>query len=78
MTVECPRCGTRYRRPAEAGHGTFRCARCRHVFEAQRDEPAFVTDDEPTAIGDDREEDFILDDPLEADEPPPRRRPTEQ
>jgi len=50
MTIECPRCGTVYRRPARAELGadaTYRCARCRHVFDVARDEPA-VTEDEET------------------------------
>src|SRR6266550_3008235 len=58
MTVECPRCGTLYRRPARAEPGadtTYRCARCRHVFEAGADEPAMLS-------GDDEEHEFAFDD----------------
>jgi predicted Zn finger-like uncharacterized protein len=46
MTVECPRCGTLYRQPARPGRGaetTYRCARCRHVFDTSTDEPAMLT-----------------------------------
>jgi predicted Zn finger-like uncharacterized protein len=64
MTVECPRCGTLYRRPARSGLGgdaTYRCARCRHVFRATGDEPAMVSedapDDEPSFAFDDDDED---------------------
>ncbi|HYR96147.1 MAG TPA: hypothetical protein VEM57_05385 [Candidatus Binatus sp.] len=68
MTVECPRCGTLYRRPTRSGLGaeaTYRCARCRHVFHAGGDEPAMVTgnppDDEPSfAFDDDVEEDAVV------------------
>ena len=45
MTIECPRCGTLYRRPARSTLGagtTYRCARCRHVFDPSPDEPAIV------------------------------------
>ena len=58
MTVECPRCGTLYRRPVRAEPGadtTYRCARCRHVFEAGADEPAMLS-------GDDEEHEFAFDD----------------
>src|SRR5262245_51761392 len=47
MTVRCPRCGTLYERPARARLGsgsTFRCARCRHVFDARPTEPAVSGD----------------------------------
>ncbi|HJQ84285.1 MAG TPA: hypothetical protein VKA21_09435 [Candidatus Binatia bacterium] len=42
MTIECPRCGTLYRRPpgSAGGEETYRCARCRHVFDTPRDDPA--------------------------------------
>ena len=59
MTVECPRCGTLYRRPARAEPGadtTYRCARCRHVFEAGAVEPAMVSGAE------DEEREFAFDD----------------
>ncbi len=86
MTVECPRCGTLYRRPARAGLGadaTYRCARCRHVFGAGDDEPAIVARD-----ADDEELVFAFDDhdddtdatepstpaPRKDAEPPPRAR----
>ncbi len=58
MTVECPRCGTLYRQPPHAQRGadaTYRCARCRHVFEAGASEPAMVS-------GDDEEHEFAFDD----------------
>jgi predicted Zn finger-like uncharacterized protein len=64
MTVECPRCGTLYRRPARAERGTdttYRCARCRHVFTAGGDEPAMLSvpetsDDESRFAFDDDED----------------------
>ncbi len=64
MTVRCPRCGTQYRRPARGrGTSTFRCARCRHVFDAGRDEPALLADgpeededDDTFTFGDEDEE----------------------
>ena len=58
MTVECPRCGTLYRRPPHTQPGedaTYRCARCRHVFEAGASEPAMLA-------GDDEEHEFAFDD----------------
>src|SRR5256712_4855193 len=58
MTVECPRCGTLYRRPVRAEPGadaTYRCARCRHVSEAGASEPAMLS-------GDDEEREFAFDD----------------
>jgi endogenous inhibitor of DNA gyrase (YacG/DUF329 family) len=75
VTVRCPRCDTLFRRPARADHGTFRCARCRHVFEAAADEPAFVAraDDDAADAADDDDEPFVLDDePAGAVAPPPR------
>jgi hypothetical protein len=73
MTVRCPRCDTRYRRPARAEHGTFRCARCRHVFEATAGEPAFVAvAPEPAEVDDDDEDGFVLDEDDALDEPAPR------
>src|SRR5512145_1497242 len=85
MTVRCPRCGTLYRRPPRSVLGadsTFRCARCRHVFDGERDEPAMVAaaseaeDDEDRFTFDDEEVDDgegpvgaeVADDP----EPAPR------
>src|SRR2546428_12520221 len=59
MTVECPRCGTLYRRPARAEPGadtTYRCARCRPVFEAGAVEPAMLSGAE------DEEREFAFDD----------------
>jgi len=59
MTIECPRCGTLYRRPRAGRGASYRCARCRHVFAARGDEPAMVADaaevrDEPRfTLGDD-------------------------
>ncbi|TMA97988.1 MAG: hypothetical protein E6J57_11155, partial [Deltaproteobacteria bacterium] len=58
MTVECPRCGTLYRQPPHTQRGadaTYRCARCRHVFEAGASEPAMLS-------GDDEEREFAFDD----------------
>jgi hypothetical protein len=46
VTIECPRCGTLYRRPRRAERGgdeRYRCARCRHVFRTGGDEPAIVS-----------------------------------
>lgn len=73
MTVECPRCGTLYRRPSRAepdGETTYRCARCRHVFEVQTDGPAVVEGDD--------EGDFAFDDEPDEDDgatEPPAGRP---
>ena len=67
MTVECPRCGTLYRPPSRAEAGadtTYRCARCRHVFEAGADEPAMVS-------GDDDEREFAFDDEPEDEDTAP-------
>jgi predicted Zn finger-like uncharacterized protein len=78
MTITCPRCGTVYRmppRPEGAADATFRCANCRHVFEAEGEKPPVPEEDE------DREEQFTLgeeetDDeaPDEVSAAPPRRR----
>jgi predicted Zn finger-like uncharacterized protein len=76
MTVKCPRCGTAYRRPARSGLGaeaTYRCARCRHVFEVIPEEPAVLDDDEASAA-DDR---FAFDDDrddTDEEEPMPEER----
>jgi hypothetical protein len=58
MTIECPRCGTLYRRPPRGAgaDATYRCARCRHVFAAGSDEPAIIGHDAP----DDDEPRFTL------------------
>ena len=78
MTVECPRCGTLYRRPARAELGadaSYRCARCRHVFEAEADEPTMLAtadeeaDDDPERFAFEEERD----DEPEAPAPPPAR-----
>jgi len=53
VTVRCPRCGTTYRRPARTRFGaeaTFRCAHCRHVFEATGEEPALTSGDDDLAL----------------------------
>jgi hypothetical protein len=66
MTIECPRCGTLYRQPPRAALGvgaSYRCARCRHVFDGTADEPAMVT-----AEADDDESRFTFDEP---DDPVP-------
>jgi predicted Zn finger-like uncharacterized protein len=89
MTVECPRCGTLYRRPTRSALGadaTYRCARCRHVFRASDDEPPMLggdlPDDEPSFAFDDEEDDDappgpVAEPPEEAPEPPrPRARMT--
>ena len=73
MTIECPRCGTLYRRPRAGRDASYRCARCRHVFGARGDEPAMVADaaevrDEPRfTLGDDEPDEPTEDD--HADEP---------
>ena len=86
MTVRCPRCGTQYRRPAGRGGAseTFRCARCRHVFDAARDEPRLAAaepeEDEEFTFGDDEPEDDAgepadaADDDEPGDDAKPRRR----
>ena len=71
MTVRCPRCGTTYRRPARTRFGadaTFRCARCRHVFEATGEEPALTSEDDEVLS-----EDTFVDEPAFTfgDAPPP-------
>jgi predicted Zn finger-like uncharacterized protein len=73
MTVVCPRCGTAYRRPARSGHlaeATYRCARCRNVFEAFPEEPA-VSDEDGSAADDGRFEFEDERDDVEEDEPTP-------
>lgn len=82
MTVKCPRCGTLYRRPASPGveaDATFRCARCRHVFAIEAEEPLLAAD-EPEADLDADDERFVFDDtpddePPAAPAPPSRPRP---
>lgn len=70
MTIECPRCGTLYRRPRAApGAGsTYRCARCRHVFDVPADEPAAVAGRQGVDIVPDPDADVGLDD-IADDEP---------
>jgi len=78
MTVECPRCGTLYRDPARRGSGaetTYRCARCRHVFDTSRDEPAMLAlaaepgDDDDRALSFDEEQgERTLDGPVDGPE----------
>lgn len=90
MTVRCPRCGTLYRRPAHGrGESTFRCARCRYVFDDEfaepaitrgagtpdddeRDEPAFVFEDEDVAADVDEPPELP---PIRARRPAPPRPP---
>jgi predicted Zn finger-like uncharacterized protein len=70
MTVECPRCGTLYRQPPQPEPGadaTYRCARCRHVFEAGDREPAMVS-------GDDEEHEFAFGDESEEGDAAPEPR----
>jgi rubredoxin len=84
VTVRCPRCGTIYRQPGRARRGassTYRCARCRHVFDGTADEPELLTaagartdDDPPFTFGDEEAEE---DDPPPA-APPPRGRVTRE
>jgi hypothetical protein len=64
MTVRCPRCGTLYRRPpGRRGSDTsFRCARCRHVFAVEAEEPAVVAEEAADDPGDDDDERFTFDD----------------
>ena len=69
MTVRCPRCGTLYRRPAHGrGESTYRCARCRHVFEDEFAEPA-ITRGAVTPADDERDEPAFVfeDEDVEAD-----------
>jgi predicted Zn finger-like uncharacterized protein len=77
MTVECPRCGTLYRRPSRAepgGDTTYRCARCRHVFEVETDGPAMVEgDDERDFAFDDEPDDEVAAEPAQAAAPPAAR-----
>ena len=83
MTVRCPRCGTTYRRPARTRSrpdATFRCTRCRHVFDSTGEEPTLTAGgeddiepddefvDEPAFTRDDDQED----DPVAATEKPAR------
>jgi predicted Zn finger-like uncharacterized protein len=79
MTVECPRCGTLYRRPARSrldADRTYRCARCRHVFDGAGNEPAIVAGDSP-----DDEPAFVFEDDHDDDgqtaESPARPEPPE-
>jgi DNA-directed RNA polymerase subunit RPC12/RpoP len=83
MTIECPRCGTLYRRPARPGgaRAGYRCARCRHVFGATDDEPAMLqAEDDPADDDrftfDDDEDDDAAEAAAEDDvpSPPPVRR----
>src|SRR5688500_4370583 len=63
MTITCPRCGTLYRSPPRhelEADASFRCVRCRHVFEAAGEEAAEDEDAET-------EGEFILGD-AEGDE----------
>jgi len=56
MTVSCPRCGTRYRLPPRSKLGanpTYRCVRCRHVFEANAAAEAPALGDEAAVEDDD-------------------------
>ncbi len=65
MKVRCPRCGTLYRRPRRArsaDDSTYRCARCRHVFDVGTGEPAMLAaaadepEDQVFVFGDEDEE----------------------
>jgi hypothetical protein len=82
LTVRCPRCGTLYRRPTREAAGSYRCARCKHVFDDARDEPTLAheptdpdlaPDDEPAfALGGEDDESF---EDAPAPEPAPTLRP---
>jgi len=80
MMLECPRCGTLYRRPSRAQPGeetSYRCARCRHVFEAPGDEPAMLAgddDDEPEFAFDDAPDD----EPEDTRQAPGRAAPADE
>jgi hypothetical protein len=85
MTIECPRCGTLYRRPARPGaaRAGYRCARCRHVFGGSDDEPAMLqaesepADDDRFTFDDDEDGDAAAEAGAEEDDvpaPPPARR----
>jgi predicted Zn finger-like uncharacterized protein len=80
MTIECPRCGTLYRRPPRAALGagaTYRCARCRHVFDGTADEPAMVAgkedEDEPRFTFDEAEDEPSTDTVIVTPAPEARR-----
>ena len=81
MTIECPRCGTLYRRPSRAALGreaTYRCARCRHVFGSTSAEPAMVAEDgeedEPRFTFAEPEDDATLDTVIVPPSPEARRK----
>ncbi len=77
MTVECPRCGTLYRRPP-GRETTYRCARCRHVFAVGDGEPAMLAaDDEPEFAFDDDDDEPDDEPAAEPDIPPKRPAPRE-
>jgi DNA-directed RNA polymerase subunit RPC12/RpoP len=74
--IECPRCGTLYRRPARTELGadaSYRCARCRHVFEAAADEPAMVAAADEEA--DDDAEQFAFEEERDDEVAPPPAKP---
>ena len=77
MTVRCPRCGTLYERPARARLGagtTFRCARCRHIFDTRPAEPTALSADASLEADDDGPE-FTFGDEEVLEVPPPKPPP---
>lgn len=78
MTISCPRCGTRYRRPTRARDGEeerFRCTRCKLVFPADPDDPGIPLfereeTEEPEV------ESFAFDDERDEEEAEPPARET--
>jgi predicted Zn finger-like uncharacterized protein len=88
MTVECPRCGTRYRTPASgAAPERYRCSRCRFVFRSEpegeedvplvlagRGDDAAADDDDAFTIGDEDEEEEPM--PVTTAARAPRREPS--
>jgi len=55
VTVRCPKCGTRYKTPARSRltrDATFRCSRCRHVFDAEEERELPWIEEAPDADAD--------------------------
>ncbi len=74
MTIECPRCGTRYRAPAGGAVAErYRCSRCRLVFasEAQdEDVPLVLGGRGDDASADEDDDAFTIGDTPEEEAPP--------